>query len=291
MPAAPPVYLIVGLGNPEPRSNRTVPTNAPLHLIVGLGNPGPKYDRTRHNVGFLAVDELARRHGITWRGRQARAEVAKGTINGIPVVLAKPQTFMNLSGESVSGLLNWHKIPPSRLIIIYDDMDLPLGTIRVRARGSAGGHNGMKSILQHLRSEEFARLRIGVERPPGAGENIDWVLGHFTKDEQRELQPALNNAVDAVEFWLANGIDKTMNAFNGGLAGGKEPPPPRKQKAPPPGQESPAPAAAPSPAPERERPPLPGLGGQIAALRAQLLGKHPAKLPGDEERSSGKPKE
>jgi PTH1 family peptidyl-tRNA hydrolase len=273
--------LIVGLGNPEPRSNRTVPTNAPLHLIVGLGNPGPKYDRTRHNVGFLAVDELARRHGITWRGRQARAEVAKGTINGIPVVLAKPQTFMNLSGESVSGLLNWHKIPPSRLIIIYDDMDLPLGTIRVRARGSAGGHNGMKSILQHLRSEEFARLRIGVERPPGAGENIDWVLGHFTKDEQRELQPALNNAVDAVEFWLANGIDKTMNAFNGGLAGGKEPPPPRKQKAPPPGQESPAPAAASSPAPERERPPLPGLGGQIAALRAQLLGKHPAKLPGD----------
>ena len=111
MPADPPVYLIVGLGNPEPRSNRTVPTTAPLHLIVGLGNPGPKYDRTRHNVGFMAVDELARRHGIAWRGRQARAEVAKGTINGIPVVLAKPQTFMNLSGESVSGLLNWHKIP------------------------------------------------------------------------------------------------------------------------------------------------------------------------------------
>ena len=266
-----------------------MPTNAPLHLIVGLGNPGPKYDRTRHNVGFLAVDELARRHGIAWRGRQARAEVAKGTINGIPVVLAKPQTFMNLSGESVSGLLNWHKIPVSRLIIVYDDMDLPLGTIRVRARGSAGGHNGMKSILQHLRSEEFARLRLGVERPPGAGENIDWVLGHFTKDEQRELQPALNNAADAVVFWLANGIDKAMNAFNGSPAGGKEPPAPRKQKAPPPAQESPAPVTPPVPPPERERPPLPGLGGQIAALRAQLLGKHPARPPGDQEPGSPKP--
>jgi peptidyl-tRNA hydrolase, PTH1 family len=289
MPAAPPVYLIVGLGNPGPRSKRTVPTNPPLHVIVGLGNPGPKYDRTRHNVGFLAVDELARRHGITWRGRQARAEVAKGTINGIPVVLAKPQTFMNLSGESVSGLLNWHKVPVSRLIIIYDDMDLPLGSIRVRARGSAGGHNGMKSILQHLRSEEFARLRIGVERPPGAGENIDWVLGHFTKDEQRELQPALNNAVDAVEFWLANGIDKTMNAFNGSPAGGKEPPPQRKQKAPSPTQESPAVTATPTPSPERERPPLPGLGGQIAALRAQLLGKQATKPSRDQERTSEKP--
>lgn len=257
-----------------------MPTNAPLHLIVGLGNPGPKYDRTRHNVGFMAVDELARRHGISWRGRQARAEVAKGMINGIPVVLAKPQTFMNLSGESVSGLLNWHKIPASRLIIIYDDMDLPLGTIRVRARGSAGGHNGMKSILQHLRSEEFARLRIGVERPPGAGENIDWVLGHFTKDEQRELQPALNNAVDAVEFWLANGIDKAMNAFNGGPAGGKEPPAPEAPM--------PATAATVPPPPERERPSLPGLGGQIAALRAQLLGKYVDKPSGDQERGSSK---
>jgi hypothetical protein len=128
-----------------------------------------------------------------------------------------------------------------------------------------------------------------VERPPGAGENIDWVLGHFTKDEQRELQPALNNAMDAVEFWLANGIDKTMNAYNGGPAGGKEPPPPRKQKAPPPAQESPAATAAPAPPPERERPPLPGLGGQIAALRAQLLSKQSGKPPDEQEPDSRKP--
>src|SRR5438105_15208373 len=109
--------------------------SSPLHLIAGLGNPGPKAERTRHNAGFRVGGELARRHGLAWRGRQARAEVARGTIQGVPVVLAKPQTFMNLSGEAVSALLHWHKVPPERLIVVYDDLDLPLGTIRVRARG------------------------------------------------------------------------------------------------------------------------------------------------------------
>jgi peptidyl-tRNA hydrolase, PTH1 family len=251
-----------------------VGSNAPLHLIIGLGNPGPKYERTRHNIGFMCVDELARRHHIDWRGRQARAEVARGVINGAPVALAKPQTFMNDSGESVSGLIHWHKVPLARVIILFDDMDLPLGTIRVRARGSAGGHNGLKSIIQHLRTEEFARVRLGIERPPGVGENIDWVLGRFNKDEQREAQVALVNACDAVEFWLANGIEKTMNAFNGGAAAGKERATPRNKGAAPPSAE--APSAAPPPArPAAPRPPLPGLGGQIAALREQLFKPRP----------------
>jgi|SRR5579859_193372 len=254
-----------------------MPGNAPLHLIVGLGNPGSKYERTRHNIGFMAVDTIARRYGLDWRGRQARAEIAKGTIDGVPVVLAKPQTFMNLSGESVSGLVHWHKVPLDRLIILYDDMDLPLGSIRVRARGSAGGHNGISSIIQHLRTQEFSRVRIGIERPPGSGEQVDWVLGHFTRDAQRELEPALTSAVDAVAFWLTNGIEKTMNAFNGGAAT-KEPAPARPRPsapAPDAGPTTPPPPAAPPAA----RPPLPGLGGQIAALRAQLLRKHPPEEP------------
>lgn len=269
-------------------------SNAPLHLIVGLGNPGPKYDRTRHNVGFRAVDELATRHGLDWRGRQARAEIAKGTINGVPVVLAKPQTFMNLSGESVSGLLNWHKLPLERLIVLYDDMDLPLGTIRVRARGSAGGHNGLTSIIQHLRTQEFARVRIGIERPPSTGEQIDWVLGHFTRDQLQELQPVMVAAAAAVEFWLANGIEKTMNTFNGGPAAGKEQRPPRPHR-PPPSEGPLAPAEA-APARERVTPPaprpravLPGIGGQIAALQERLLGKKappaPDKGPADSPES------
>ncbi len=244
-------------------------SNAPLHLIVGLGNPGPKYDRTRHNAGFAAIDELARRHGLDWRGRQARAEIARGTIGGVSVVLAKPQTFMNLSGESVSGLLHWHKLPVARLLVLYDDLDLPLGTIRVRARGSAGGHNGMSSIIQHLRTQEFARVRIGIERPPGGGDPIGWVLGHFTKEQAQELAPALSAAADAAEFWLANGIDKTMNAFNGGAAAGKEPEPQRNsgrgetqpdaatalrpaEPPTPPADAVPAPAARPR---RRDRPP------------------------------------
>src|SRR5690348_5464914 len=250
-------------------------SNAPLHLIVGLGNPGTKYERTRHNVGFMVVDELARRHGLTWRGRQARAEIAKGAINGVPVVLAKPQTFMNLSGESVAGLLHWHKLPLDRLLILYDDLDLPLGTIRVRACGSAGGHNGVSSINQHLRSQEFARVRIGIERPPGTGEQIDWVLGHFSKEQARELEPALKAAADAVEFWLANGIDKTMNAFNGGTPAGKEPPAPRSRPPRPTAEASgPAPPSSARGAPETvaelaPRAALPGLGGHIARLREQ----------------------
>ncbi|MDQ2806168.1 MAG: aminoacyl-tRNA hydrolase [Chloroflexota bacterium] len=241
-----------------------------MYIVVGLGNPGAKYERTRHNVGFLAVDELARRHGLVWRGQQARAQIAKGTINGVPVTLAKPQTFMNLSGESVSGLLHWHKAPATQLIVLYDDMDLPLGSIRVRARGSAGGHNGISSIIQHLRGQEFARVRIGIERPAGPGEQVDWVLGHFSKPDMEEVQAAIRQAADAVEHWLGNGIEKTMNAFNGAAAD-KEPTPrtprpPRPTAAPPP--EAPLP-----PAPvQRPRPPLPGLGGQIAALRQRLTG-------------------
>jgi len=252
-----------------------------VYIVVGLGNPGAKYERTRHNVGFLAVDELARRHGLVWRGQQARAQIAKGTINGVPVTLAKPQTFMNLSGESVSGLLHWHKEQAAKLIVLYDDMDLPLGSIRVRARGSAGGHNGISSIIQHLRGQEFARVRIGIERPAGPGEQVDWVLGHFSKPDMEEVQTAIRQAADAVEYWLGNGIEKTMNAFNGAAPAAADPTP--RAERPPRPPAPPAPAAAPSPAPAaRPRPPLPGLGGQIAALR-QRLTAHNAPPPEPQE--------
>ncbi len=241
-----------------------------MYIVVGLGNPGPKYERTRHNVGFMAVDELAQRHGLVWRGQQARAQIAKGTINGVPVTLAKPQTFMNLSGEAVSGLLHWHKEPATKLIVLYDDMDLPLGSIRVRARGSAGGHNGISSIIQHLRGQEFARIRIGIERPAGPGEQVDWVLGHFSKPDLEEVQVAIRQAADAAEYWLGNGIEKTMNAFNGAAVADKEPLP---RAARPPRPVAPLAPLAPPPAPPTERPPLPGLGGQIAALRRRLTGQ------------------
>jgi PTH1 family peptidyl-tRNA hydrolase len=188
--------------------------NAPW-LIVGLGNPGARYAGTRHNVGFMVLDELARRHGLRFSGKQANAQVARGTIGGQSVIHARPQTYMNNSGLSAGWLLRYYKVPLDHLLVVYDDFALPLGTIRIRAKGSAGGHNGLTSVIQHVGTPSFPRLRVGVDRPVTAqASHVDWVLGHFNKDEKRTLEEVLTRSVDAVEVVMRDGIERAMNAYN-----------------------------------------------------------------------------
>lgn len=182
-------------------------------LIVGLGNPGRKYARNRHNAGFLAVNRLAKRHGLTFARQKGKAKVAEGTIAGRRVILAKPQTYMNLSGESVTRLARFFKIPPDRLLVVCDDLDLPLARLRLRPGGGSGGHKGLQSIIERLGVQAFPRLRVGIGRP-AHGDATDFVLRDFTPDEWIEMDTALDRAVEAVEHWLAHGIDAAMNIFN-----------------------------------------------------------------------------
>jgi PTH1 family peptidyl-tRNA hydrolase len=182
------------------------------HLVVGLGNPGPEYANTRHNVGFMVVDELSRRHRIAIKKSQHGARVGEVEITGEPVALVKPLTYMNVSGRAVAPLLQRHSLLPDRLVVIYDDADLPLGKIRVRARGSSGGHGGIKSILAALGTTEFPRVRIGIGR--SGFSTKDHVLGAFRPDERDLLQHAIQRAADAVEHILCHGIEPAMNRFN-----------------------------------------------------------------------------
>lgn len=184
-----------------------------MRLIVGLGNPGKRYERNRHNVGFMCVDLLASRHGLIFNRRQFGALVAEGAISGEQVVLAKPQTFMNLSGQAVRSLMGWYRLAPDDILVIYDDMDLPLGRIRIRERGSSGGHRGVQSIIDWLRSQEFPRLRIGIGRGEG-GEARGFVLSDFTDQERPVIEQALERAADAVESILREGLVKAMNKYN-----------------------------------------------------------------------------
>jgi peptidyl-tRNA hydrolase, PTH1 family len=200
----------------------TSPGNS-MWLIAGLGNPGPRFVGTRHNIGFVVADELAKRNGLRFAGKQANAEVAKGTIEGQPVILAKPLTYMNNSGQSIGGLSRFYKIPHNRILIVYDDIALPVGTIRLREKGSAGGHNGLTSVLQHLGTQNVARLRVGVDRPPDPRHNqIDWVLGHFKPDERKKLDDVIARAAEAVEAVLKIGMERAMNTYN--TTGTPEPP-------------------------------------------------------------------
>lgn len=185
-------------------------------LIVGLGNPGKEYAETRHNVGFRCVEELARRHGLKWDKPRLKAEQARGVIAGKDVVLAKPQTYMNLSGISVVQLVKWYKVPLTELLIIHDDLDLPFGTLRLRAEGSAGGQNGMGSIIEQLRTNTIPRLKIGIGRPRW-GEPKEYVLTRFAKDQAADLRVILDRAADAAETWLAAGLIAAMNEFNGAV--------------------------------------------------------------------------
>jgi PTH1 family peptidyl-tRNA hydrolase len=182
-------------------------------LVVGLGNPGAEYARTRHNLGFRVADELARRHGFGFRRTRYRAQEAGGAIGGLPVRLLKPQTYMNDSGYAVNRAAQFHRIPVERVLVVHDDIDLPLGRLRFREGGSSGGNHGVKSVISHLRSDRFHRLKIGVGRPQ-PDEAIDHVLSPFRADEAAVIEPAIDRAADAVELFLAEGQSAAMNRFN-----------------------------------------------------------------------------
>ena len=185
-----------------------------MKLIVGLGNPGAKYRGTRHNMGFAVVDELAKRRSVEFDASPVEALVAK--VRGAePVLLAKPLSFMNASGEAVGGLTRYFKIEPADLFIVVDEVQLPLGKLRARARGSAGGHNGLKSLIAHL-GEEFARLRIGVGRGDMRRDLADHVLARFEAAEAAEVERMTTRAADASEMFITSGIEAVMNAYNGG---------------------------------------------------------------------------
>lgn len=210
-----------------------------MKLIVGLGNPGKQYEKNRHNVGFQIVDLLAGRHGLRFDAKQGKAKVALGVIDvqigvqQVPlspepdaptvsraifqpqrVALGKPQTFMNLVGPSVAALLRFYKIAPAELLVIYDDLDLPLGLLRLRPAGGAGGHNGIKSIIGALGNGDFNRLRVGIDRPPGRMDPAAYVLQDFSAEQEAVMAATRARGVDAVQHWLVHGITAAMNAYN-----------------------------------------------------------------------------
>jgi PTH1 family peptidyl-tRNA hydrolase len=186
------------------------------YLIVGLGNPGLKYAANRHNVGFRCLERLAAAHNLTFDKQQKKARVTLGAICGRRVVLAQPQTFMNDSGQAVAPLAQFYQVPPERLLIVYDDLDLPPGTLRMRPEGGSGGHKGVRSIIEQLGDESFARLRIGIGRPPGQMDPAAYVLQDFAADEEPVVEEALERAVAAVETWLTEGVEMAMSRHNSG---------------------------------------------------------------------------
>jgi peptidyl-tRNA hydrolase, PTH1 family len=185
-----------------------------VKLVVGLGNPGSRYAETRHNVGFMVVDRLAQRHGAAVSKKQCSGLVGFAEWPGEKLCLAKPQTYMNLSGETVGCLARYYKVPLTGLLVVYDDLDLPLGRLRLRDGGSAGGHRGMESIIAVLGTQQFPRLRIGIGRP-GETDTVDHVLGRFSSDERAMVTETLDRAADAVEVALRDGLVRAMNEFNG----------------------------------------------------------------------------
>jgi PTH1 family peptidyl-tRNA hydrolase len=187
-----------------------------VFLIVGLGNPGAEYAHTRHNAGFLLVEKLASKWKCDWTNeRKFAARMARSERSGKKVLLCEPQTFMNLSGETVGALKDFYQLPLKQILVAVDDADLPLGEIRLRANGSSGGHHGLESIEQHVSSREFARLRIGIGRKDGAREIANYVLGKFDSSESELLKKVLERASNQIETWLEAGIEKAMNQFNG----------------------------------------------------------------------------
>ncbi|MFM7558571.1 aminoacyl-tRNA hydrolase [Cylindrospermopsis raciborskii] len=199
----------------------TPPTLVIPQLIVGLGNPEPKYDQTRHNIGFAAIDALSRNwHIPVTENRKFQGQFGEGLALGSKKIrILKPLTYMNRSGESIQAVTSWYKLPPESVLVIYDDMDLPLGKIRLRLSGSAGGHNGMKSTISHLNSQNFPRLRIGIGKPKNLPDNDDGstvshVLGKFSPQEAKLIDPILAFVVECVELTLKQGVEKAMNRCN-----------------------------------------------------------------------------
>jgi PTH1 family peptidyl-tRNA hydrolase len=189
-------------------------SGAPVFLIVGLGNPGREYRLTRHNIGFMCLDRLADRLDTTFTRVESRALVAKSTYQANRLVLAKPQTYMNLSGQAVSALARFYKVPLENLLVTYDDVDLSLGTLRLRPSGSSAGQKGMQSIIERLGSQDFPRLRLGIGRPPGRMDAASYVLHEFPPGEQELLSTTLDRAVDAILTFVSEDLVTAMNRYN-----------------------------------------------------------------------------
>jgi PTH1 family peptidyl-tRNA hydrolase len=186
-------------------------------LIIGLGNPGREYRQTRHNVGFMLVDRLAAKLNTRFTRMQSRALVGSAIFGERKIILAKPQTFMNLSGQSVQGLVHFYKIPLTNLLIAHDDLDLPIGTIRIRPDGGSAGQKGMSSILERLGTDVFPRLRMGIGRPPGQMQAPDYVLQEFSNSDLSIISEMLNHAVEAVLIFATEGLEAAMNKYNGNV--------------------------------------------------------------------------
>lgn len=186
-----------------------------MFVIVGLGNPDKKYEKTRHNIGFDVIDALADKYNIDIKEKKHKALCGSGIIEGIKVLLVKPQTYMNNSGESVGEVMNFYKLDPEEdLLVIFDDISLKPGNIRIRKKGSAGGHNGIKSIISHVGSQNFKRIKVGVGEKPQGWDLADHVLGHFSNEERGEVELAIADAVKATALIVTDETDQAMNAFN-----------------------------------------------------------------------------
>lgn len=185
-----------------------------MFIVIGLGNPGDKYKATRHNVGFNVIDCLADRNNVVLNKIKHKAIIGETRIDGEKVILIKPQTYMNRSGESVIDIYNFYKVPIENIIVIYDDIDIPFGSLRIKPRGSAGSHNGMKSVIYHLQSDNFPRVRIGIGRPEEGQDLAHYVLGGFNKEERAVIDSTIEKAAKAVEKIITEGINKAMNEYN-----------------------------------------------------------------------------
>lgn len=192
-----------------------------MKLIVGLGNPGQEYSNNRHNIGFMCLKHFSKEHKIEFDKKQADARIGRGNIEGLDVVLAKPQTYMNLSGKSVNRLMNKYKLKPEDIIVIHDDMDLPLGKVRIRMGGSSGGHKGINSIIAEVGTREFIRIKVGIGRPGKEEDDrsydrdiVDYVLSNFSHDEKKQLEPSISKVSNALLCLITEGLEPAMNKFN-----------------------------------------------------------------------------
>ena len=185
-------------------------------MVVGLGNPGPKYENTRHNAGFICIDAIAKKTGVSIDTLKSRALTARCSISGVPCLLVKPQTLMNASGEAVSALMRFYKIPKERIIVISDDVNFDAGKVRIRKSGSDGGQKGLRSIIQHIDSEDFLRIRVGVGKKPHPDYDLaSWVLSRFSKDERTAVEAASERVAQAVELIVKGDVDGAMSRYNG----------------------------------------------------------------------------
>lgn len=186
-----------------------------MFVIVGLGNPGKKYENTRHNVGFMAIDALAEKYGISISEKKHKALCGTGVIEGVKVLLVKPQTYMNLSGESVGEVMNFYKLDPEEeMMVIYDDISLAPGNIRIRTKGSAGGHNGIKSLITHTGTQGFMRIKVGVGEKPSGWDLADYVLGHFSDEDHVKLKEVMPDVISATVLMAQGDVQKAMNDYN-----------------------------------------------------------------------------